>query len=959
MNPNNQQNQSGYDINQQQNFQQQNQQIPQQQGSSGNFYNPQEQNQQQGMNYQQQNFYNPQQNQQMPLQGSGGSTGGSGNFYNPQQNNPQSSGGSFGSNQFYTPNTTQQTGSGSGQNFYNPTTTESIQNISNQQTGGSGSFNQPKETSSFFNPTQNTPTKGPPPMMNNSSYFDPNEIKATPPPSNLNWNLQDSRKNISEMNQKMEEMEISDSIEIDLKSAENLPRPTFDKYNSFVPQPDVSPLFNRFNVKGEEPVDYSKAQSSSCFCRATVQTVPSTPQLLTQWNLPFGVIVKPFSNEEEIPCYNFKSTGPIRCFNCKAYVNPFVLFIEDGRKWQCNMCKSINQVHHEYYAPLDNGGKRVDIRNHPELLHGSMDFFATKEYLSRTPQPPAYLFVIDLTKNSATAGMIECMAESILQVIDTFEERTMIGFITFDSKVHFYNLNPKLNQPQMIVSGELEENLLPLPSSSLLVDLKDSKKQVVNLLKLLQSGMFSDTEEKDNCLGTALKAAARILGPVGGKLCLFLSSLPNVGPFKLTNRETQTKGLDSDTKLAQQLTGEYKELALRFAQDQISVDMFLTTSTYLDVATISSLSKYTGGKLKYYPGFQHDITGDQFIHDLKRLLTSKTNFEAVMRVRVSSGLTVKNYFGNTFLGKKGLMLLPNIDSDSVFGIEIGHESSFISTVNACVQVAVLYTNNIGERRIRVHTITLPTTQKLTDLYKHADVNATIGLMSKIAADQSLRFGLVQTRNKLRDWNVNVFKNYRNLQKQSSKLLLPPSLSLLPLYTQSLAKSYALSSDPFIKIDLRMSTTQLLLNESIEKILYTIQPEMIEIQGDHENLNIIPLSSSCLNSKSIYLMNLGSNLYIWIGKDTSEDLQKEIFSAWNHIVDPEKCPIDEGYLFGKYFIDVVEMYRKEEFLSLRLIRQEGPLEKLFQMKLTEDKTASGMGYLDFMNHIHRQMDLSTL
>jgi protein transport protein SEC24 len=584
-----------------------------------------------------------------------------------------------------------------------------------------------------------------------------------------------------------------------------------------------------------------------------------------------------------------------------------------------------------------------------------MDYVATKEYLSRTPQPPAYLFLIDVSRFSSTSGMIECVAESILKTIDSFEERTMIGFITFDSQVHFYNLNPKLSQPQMIASAELEENLIPLPSSSLLVDAKDSKKVIVNLLTLLQSGMFADNQEKDNCLGSALKAAARILGPVGGKLCLFLSSLPSVGPFKLVNREKEVKGMDTDSKLAQQLTGEYKEMALRLAQDQISVDMFLTTSSYVDVATISSLSKYTGGKVKYYPGFQHDITGDQLIHDLKRVLTNKTNFEAVMRVRVSSGLTVKNYYGNTFLGKKGLMLLPNIDQDSVFAVEIGHESSFVSTVNACVQVAVLYTNNRGERLIRVHTITLPTTQKLSDLYKHADVNATIALMSKIAADESTRFGLVNTRNKLRDWNVNVFKNFRNLQK-TNKLVLPASLTLLPLYTQALAKSYALSSDPFIKIDLRMACVQSFSNDSIEKILYTIQPELLEIQGNNEDITVSPLSSSCLNPKSVYLMNAGTNLFLWIGKETPEEIQKEIFSGWNHIVDPEACPIDDNYNFGKYFIEAVEMYRKDEFLSLRLIRQDGPLEKLFTMRLTEDKTASGMGYLDFMNHLYKQMDL---
>jgi hypothetical protein len=346
MKPFNPQNFQNNDQENQQNFYNPQQQL--QQGGNLNFYNPQQQQQQQqGSNETNQNFYNPQQ------QGNNG--GGNLNFYNPQQQQQQGGGMNFQNSQqqgnqtnFYNPQQQFQGGNNGSQNFYNPQQ-QQLQGSSNQ-TNFQTSQQTPNDQ--FFIPKNNQINlKGPPPMMSSTtdSFFDPNEKKIAPPPTNVTWDPQNQNQgNLTEITHKLENLEVSENFtEVDLNKQENLPRPTFNKYNSFVPQPDVSPLFNRFNVKGEETIDYSNTQASSCFCRATVQTVPNTPQLLTQWSLPFGVILKPFSDEETPIVHNFKSTGPIRCFNCKAYINPFVLFIEDGRKWQCNMCKSINQGKNE------------------------------------------------------------------------------------------------------------------------------------------------------------------------------------------------------------------------------------------------------------------------------------------------------------------------------------------------------------------------------------------------------------------------------------------------------------------------------------------------------------------------------------------------------------------------------------------------------------------------------------
>ena len=45
-----------------------------------------------------------------------------------------------------------------------------------------------------------------------------------------------------------------------------------------------------------------------------------------------------------------------------------------------------------------------------------------------------------------------------------------------------------------------------------------------------------------------------------------------------------------------------------------------------------------------------------------------TAFEAVMRTRVTKGMRISNYYGNFFIRGTDLMALPNVNSDSVFGL---------------------------------------------------------------------------------------------------------------------------------------------------------------------------------------------------------------------------------------------------------------------------------------------------
>lgn len=47
----------------------------------------------------------------------------------------------------------------------------------------------------------------------------------------------------------------------------------------------------------------------------------------------------------QTPLYivNHGEAGPIRCNRCKAYMCPFMLFMDGGRRYQCGFCSCVNE----------------------------------------------------------------------------------------------------------------------------------------------------------------------------------------------------------------------------------------------------------------------------------------------------------------------------------------------------------------------------------------------------------------------------------------------------------------------------------------------------------------------------------------------------------------------------------------------------------------------------------------
>ncbi|KAM6148116.1 protein transport protein Sec24B isoform 1-T1 [Erethizon dorsatum] len=719
-------------------------------------------------------------------------------------------------------------------------------------------------------------------------------------------------------------------------------------------------------------LDLKKLNCSPDSFRCTLTNIPQTQALLNKAKLPLGLLLHPFRDLTQLPVIT--SNTIVRCRSCRTYINPFVSFI-DQRRWKCNLCYRVNDVPEEFmYNPLTRSYGEPHKR--PEVQNSTVEFIASSDYMLRPPQPAVYLFVLDVSHNAVEAGYLTVLCQSLLENLDKLpgDSRTRIGFMTFDSTIHFYNLQEGLSQPQMLIVSDIEDVFLPTPDG-LLVNLCESKELIKVLLNALPN-MFTNTRETHSGLGPALQAAFKLMSPTGGRVSVFQTQLPSLGAGLLQSREDPNQR--SSTKVVQHLgpaTDFYKKLALDCSGQQTAVDLFLLSSQYSDLASLACMSKYSAGCIYYYPSFHcthNPSQAEKLQKDLKRYLTRKIGFEAVMRIRCTKGLSMHTFHGNFFVRSTDLLSLANINPDAGFAVQLSIEESLTDTSLVCFQTALLYTSSKGERRIRVHTLCLPVVSSLPDVYAGVDVQAAICLLANMAVDRSVSSSLSDARDALVNAVVDSLSAYGSTvsNSQHSGLIAPASLKLFPLYVLALLKQKAFRTGTSTRLDDRVYAMCQIKSQPLVHLMRMIHPGLYRIDrltdegAIHVNDRVVPqpplqkLSAEKLTREGAFLMDCGSVFYIWIGKSCDNNFIEDVLGYPNFASIPQKMThLPE--------LDTLSSERTRSFLTwlrdgrplspvLHVVKDESPAKTEFFQHLVEDRTEAAFSYYEFLLHVQQQM-----
>ncbi|XP_014013677.2 protein transport protein Sec24C isoform X2 [Salmo salar] len=722
-----------------------------------------------------------------------------------------------------------------------------------------------------------------------------------------------------------------------------------------------------------------QGNASPRFIRCTAYNIPCTADMAKQSQVPLAAVIKPLAmlppDETRPYIVDHGEAGPIRCNRCKAYMCPYMQFIEGGRRFQCGFCSCVTDVPPHYFQHLDHTGKRVDCCDRPELSLGSYEFVATVDYCknNKLPQPPSFIFFIDVSYNAVKSGMVNIVCQELKTLLDYLPRENpeadsvvRVGFVTYNKVLHFYNVKSSLAQPQMMVVSDVSDMFLPL-LDGFLVDVNDSRMVIESLLDQIPE-MFADTRETETVFGPVIQAGLEALkaADCAGKLFLFHSSLPIAeAPGKLKNREDKKLvGTDKEKSLFQPQSGFYSNLSKECVAQGCCVDLFLFPNQYVDVPTLGVVPVSTGGSVYKYTYFQAEMDRERFLNDLRRDVQKPMGFDAVMRVRTSTGIRATDFFGSFFMSNTTDVELAGLDCDKTVTVEFRHDDKLSEDTGALMQCAVLYTSCSGQRRLRVHNMAVNCCSQLADLYRNCETDTIINFFSKYAYRSLLNTPTKTVRDTLVNQCAQILACYRkNCASPSSagQLILPECMKLLPVYLNCVLKSDVLQPGADVSVDDRAYLRQLLSCMDVSESHVFFYPRLLPlVKLDGGSLPMaVRNSEERLSKGGVYLLETGLYLFLWVGANAQQELLSNIFGTPTFSqIDPNMTSLPElDNPFSQRLREIIDSFRSQRsrYMKLMVVKQEDKAELIFKHFLCEDKSASGgASYVDFLCHMHKEI-----
>lgn len=263
----------------------------------------------------------------------------------------------------------------------------------------------------------------------------------------------------------------------------------------------------------------------------------------------------------------------------------------------------------------------------------------------------------------------------------------------------------------------------------------------------------------------------------------------------------------------------YKTFAIECSRAYISVDMFLfpvpspssrptlpnsssSTTTYLDLTTLSCLPHYTSGQTYYYgPTFSASSASSSSASDIQKFNSEftavlKTPFmvEAITRVRATRGIRLSSFHGNFFVRSTDLLAMPTVPHDTSYTIELEIEEE-LTKPYIVIQTGILHTTHAGDRAIRVITLALPTTSSLAEVWRGADEGAIATWLANKGVERTGTHSLESARELVRGKVVEMLSAYAKSMVgggggggAGGGLGVPENLKMLPALVLGMLKN---------------------------------------------------------------------------------------------------------------------------------------------------------------------------
>ncbi|KAL7717580.1 Uncharacterized protein QTN25_004980 [Entamoeba marina] len=716
--------------------------------------------------------------------------------------------------------------------------------------------------------------------------------------------------------------------------------------------------------------------SSPKLMRLSMHSPPTTAGLLQKIQIPFSVEISPFVNlydNEAIAPIQHDPTTLKRCPRCGGYVNPFCTFTENGKYMKCNLCSHVSLVDDDYFSPLQTNGLREDIASRPELMYGTVDYILSgndPSYIPNPITPRRYVVCLDVSSESLNRVFqsISVVLSSVLaNSINTTAE---IGFITYHSAIHYWALK---DTPRLVKVTDLSAPITPISPAEFFIPIQTAAEKLPLLIESINKHIATQAVH-GNCLYAAVSAAAEILN-TNGNVLLFTTSAPSNGPGSILRKPS-----DISSNPQTQANFLMNSLAKTLSPKGIAVDLFIFGDKFSDNVTIGDLSLHTGGTLSYYPNFS-SANHIKLQSDISKVINTTNNGTDVeLRLRTSRGLSIGNYLTSALPVPDMIdtIRIGQLTNESSVIAELTYDESLDPRENIYFQSVVLFTDNKGNRHLKIFNTAHKVVDSAAEVFKKADLSVVFATLIRSTLKGSNPRNNEKLSLEILDKVANLLAGYRkqcSAQVKSSILLLPEALKLLPIYVlgamkhpalmhfaqlTTLASSYGF---PGASSDLKFADVYQIASSSSQTLLKRFYPTARKVtnhaMGIVETVESeeykVRLSSKELSLNDVFVVSDGSVYQILVGSQISDELKMKLFGQTVQFGVDDLTSLFYQTVLGDQENQITKLIFWDAGMNFSQVYVE--VNVLDEQRLTsfvEDKTARGLGYFDLLVYCHKKI-----
>lgn len=581
------------------------------------------------------------------------------------------------------------------------------------------------------------------------------------------------------------------------------------------------------------------------------------------------------------PSSQIVQRDPHRCQNCGAYANLYCSIILSSGKWQCVICKKLNESDGDYIAAT-----REDLQAWPEISSPMVDYVQTGS------KRPGFIPVSE-SRMSAPIFLVidECLDEAHLQhlqsslhaFVDSLPQTMRIGIITYGRTVSVFDFSEGSMASADVLPGNkspTQESLKALiyGTGVYLSPIHASLAIAHTIFSSMRAYKLNLPEaSRDRCISTAVEVALAIIqgpstevsrgvGKRSGGNCRILvcAGGPNTyGPGSVPHSFNHPNYQYMEKTAVKWM----EHLGREAHRHGTVVDILCAGTCPVRVPVLQPLAKASGGVLVL-----HDDFGEAFGVNLQRASTRAAGSHGLFEIRCSDDILVTRVIGpgeeapsdshETFKNDISTAIqMFSVEETQSFTLSMENKAD-IKSDRVFFQFSIRYSNIFQADVSRVITVRLPTVDSMSAYLESVQDEVASVLIAKRTVLQA------KTSSDAVDMQPTIDERVKDIAlkfgSQLPKLKLyrfPKELSLLPENLFHLRRGPLLGGIIGHE-DERSVLRNLFLHASFDLSLRMVAPRCLMHRkgGTFEEL---PAYDLAMQTDAAVVLDHGTDVFIWL------------------------------------------------------------------------------------------------